>query len=347
MVQSSLTTHTGTGRKVWSLLMCLLLPATFYGQAEILRQQFPYSLAERESILELDQDWQHDGLRFLDIPFELKGISSGRFSCSFDLKDSIPSDSVFLCMEGVAWEAEVELNGRFLGIQEIPMAKWVVGIHTDWLDTIDNQLILRLYTGNIQPLYPRPFLGIVGSVSLLTPQQRNKRRAWKMPAVGFADTVGIIAPYFRSSSFGFDAFEALRNLYPLKKQGIRHIFFPFPAGERFESLCAQLGFVRVDSLRPGTIVCPVNEYPYEVVGYPFSPRFWLDKEGYYTSYYGNMYSWDRSWMMPKNPGNHFLLVLLILFPLLATYLIKLLSPGFFCAPILFAFYPAEICGHPQ
>jgi hypothetical protein len=55
----------------------------------------------------------------------------------------------------------------------------------------------------------------------------------------------------------------------------------------------------------------------------------MDREGNYTTHFGDLFQWgdiSRVWETKQNNG---LLAFLILFPLLAAALIKLLSPGFF------------------
>ena len=317
------------------------------GRAQRLEQQFPFSLPPAEALLVLDQDWQHDGLRFLDLPFELHGIETGEFLYMFDWTENPSQDSLYIYLGGVAGEAEIELNGRFLGIQPQSLKEWVIGIHGNWLKPTGNELTLQLHVGEIDPLHARPFLGIVRPVEILTKEQLLERRQRSISSVGSADTVGIVAPYFRTTGFGFDTFEALRNLYPLKQQKITHLYFPFPAGERFRSLCVQTGFVLVDSLTPETYVCPINAYPYEPVGFPFSPRFWIDEKGNATEYYGNAYPWKSLWVKPKRDSDHVLLAVLVIFPLLVAFFIKLLNPGFFSLLLSLLFTPKRYVDTPN
>lgn len=321
-------------------------------QASRLQQDFPFSLPHTDIIQTIHQDWQHDGLRYLDVPFELQGIQMGEFQCSFDLATSFDSltqgaDTVYLLLEGVAWEAELELNGKFLGTQNHPLKEWHLPIAKDWLLKEKNELILRLFVDQIKPVYCLPFLGIVRPVSLLTLEQWKRRQLIRHRETAQADTVGFVAPYFRSTAYSFDQFEALKNLYPLKRMGIKHIYFPFPAGRRFRDLCHQLGFVIVDSLHSDSYICPVNAYPYESIGFPMTPRFWIDEDGAYTSYYGDIYPWKSRRMKPVPSDDHFLLALLIFFPLLAAFLIKLLNPAFFAMQLSLLLTPKRFVDSPN
>ncbi|MEM7370520.1 MAG: hypothetical protein AAF587_18055 [Bacteroidota bacterium] len=334
--------------------LCLpaLLPSCLFAQSSLLRQQYPFSLPENEVLQFLHQDWQHDGLRYLDVPFELHGLEMGEFSCVFDLWDtfdslSAESDTVYLLFEGLAWEAELELNGKFLGLHHDPLERWEVPVLKTWLVPEKNTLTLRLFVDQPKPLYCRPFLGIVRPVSFLTPHQWKRRKQLNRQTISFADTVGLVAPYFRTTAYSFDLFEALKNLYPLKQLGIRHIYFPFPAGDQFENLCRQLGFVVVDSIRDDTYVCPVNAYPNESIGFPMSPRFWIDEAGDYTSYYGNVYLWQSKRMNQVPEGDHFLLALLIFFPLFASFFIKLLNPAFFSQQVSLLLTPKRFVDSPN
>ena len=282
--------------------------------------------------------WSDESETTWHIPFEFPDRSSVLLTYSFAIQDSLP-DTVFIYFEGVAWDAELELNGKYLDVHGVSFTPWVIPVPGDSLRASQNELRLRLTRGERKAFYPRQFLGIFRPVYLLNSSQLEAMQQAFMPEVPHADSVAVIAPYFRSHGYSFQGYEASRILLPLYQNKIKYVYFAFPPDRYFQLYCASLGFVAVRELRQEDYVGLVNPYPYEPAGFPYTPDFWLDEEAGRTIYYGDVRLADQ-FRLPADPGDHSsLLILIILFPLLSLFIIKLISPGFFNNQLGFLFKP--------
>lgn len=309
------------------IMMCLCMGFSHgLSQRSALVKDYPYVFLQTPNLLQLDKGWLHEG-RPISLPFMFESLDHGTFTYEFDFCLSI-KDSLFLYFEGIGWEAELELNGNYLGVQKKPFLPWKLAIHPDWVKPEGNQLILRLSKGDYFPLYPKGFLGIFRPVHLMNKEQIIHVEQQILPHVFSADTVARVAPRYRRSGYEFNEFDAAKILLPLMKRNIKHIYFPFEPDRKMRAFCAQLGFVEVKNISDDTFICPVNAYDYEPVGFSGYHRFWLDKKGHHTPFFGDIYPSHQihSGIPPRSYKG--LLILMILFPVLGLFLIRLLNPGF-------------------
>ena len=262
-----------------------------------------------------------------DIPFELEADRSILVSHSFCINDSIP-DTVYLYFEGIAWVAELELNGRYLDVHEGSFDPWVIPVTRHFLSDTLNVLKVRLSGGQKKAFYPQPFLGIFRPVYLLTASQLENLQRPVMQTVEYADTFCIIAPFF-GKSYAFDSYEAARLLLPVQRNSIQYLRFAFPPGREFRKYCQSLGLKEVKQVREGNNYGLVNTYSYEPAVFEAKAEFWLDKSGYRTADYGDLNVIGKSYRAVNADEHSMLLVLIILLPLISLFIIKLLSPGFF------------------
>ncbi|TAE51021.1 MAG: DUF4271 domain-containing protein [Bacteroidetes bacterium] len=328
---------------VAALLRALLLPG-LVGISHILAQQ-PSDTVDNKLLLPLLTGWEYaDGspLRLPLIRFSAEPIE---IHCRFAADACFP-DTVYLYLEGVGWEAELELNGRYLGVHRDPFRPWALPVNRAWLREQDNRLILRLVSGEPLPMHPQPFIGLFRPVYLLAATHLDSMQNTMLPEAIAPDTVGLIAPYYRRKGYIFDEMEACRLLQPLIRAGIRDIHFLFGPGRDMRRLCARLGFREVRTLKPGMYVCAVNEFPYEPVSLPGELRFWLNREGYRTMAYGDYIRWGAFVHTPPRAGD-LPLTLMILLPALALFFVKTINPGFFYAQQVSLFRPARFVGSIQ
>ena len=172
----------------------------------------------------LTSDWEYNGKKY-SVPFSLNNTNNAQLYREFDLA-CIAEDSLFLYVEGVAWEAELVLNGLFIAIHKDPFLPWVVPLAPEWLQASGNKLELNIQFGRRYELYPQGFLGLHRPVMLLTRAQLAVMEQPLMEVVETADTLAIWAPYF-GETFGFQAFEAARMSLPLTREKIKYVFFPY------------------------------------------------------------------------------------------------------------------------
>jgi len=319
---------------IWLGVVIMGLWEPCQGQSSAQNRPSADSLLPPFSGLRLDGPWQVvDEQRGYRVPFEVSEVK-GVVRLRFDLAPP-PGvealDSVYLWLEGVAWQAELLWDDYYLGVNKQPFGGWRVPLATEWLRPEGNVLILRLQAGRASRYEPKPFVGIFRPVWLLPPDSLPSGSSSKLASEP-TDTVGLFAPYYGPEHrYRFDSLAAIRRLLPLKREGITHVSFWYEPGSQLRALCQTLGFEVIDTLHPSTTVMQVNAYPFEVACFDRPPRFWLDETGHRSPHYGHYSRWQqaREARIPREdrPG----LALLLLLPLIGAFLVKLSSPGFFSA----------------
>ncbi|MEZ4772055.1 MAG: hypothetical protein R3D00_02655 [Bacteroidia bacterium] len=313
------------------LLLMVFTKSLAFGQVSddtlLARKLYPYTFFYTDYYQRLDSGWEVGG-RKEKIPF-IFPLDHASFNCRFSMPECLPEE-LYLYFEGFAWEGEVILNGHYLGFFAKPFESYSIRVDSQWLQTENNLLQLNLSKGKLYELYPQQFVGIFRSVWFLTKAQLAEIGKSTMPEVVHADTVAIVAPYFRTSGgYSFEEFPAAQNLQPLRKYGVRHIYFPFAPDRKFEAFCAQNGFIRVRSLEKASRICIVNACPWEPATYPWKFLPWLDINGNRTTDYGEFFPVKGYSPSVFTGENRFALSMLMLMPLIFLFLIKLASPGFF------------------
>ncbi len=282
-----------------------------------------------DALMVLSEGWVCDEKTYT-IPFILETSTPASLSIQFDL-DCLSPDSLFLYLEGVAWEAEVVLNGLFLDIHLDPFRPWIVPLDSSWLQETGNILEVNLKLGQRYEWYPQEFLGIHRPVMLLSKDQLAKLKEPLMKTVSQADTLAVWAPYFGEQGFLDNELSAARMALPLIREGIRHIYFPFEPSREFQSFCDDLGLIRVTTFPETGHICWLNAYRQEARTINFLPPFWLDESGNRTIHYGCYYALGEVPEVAFDQKNQFVFVLMAMFPFLSLFFVKMLSPSLFAA----------------
>lgn len=289
---------------------------------------FPYTCLSVSALHELRGPWVHSSGRESYVPFRLDGPPTATFEIRLPAQDSLAVDSLYLYFSGLGAEAELRLGDRYLGFHRHPFQPWTVAMAMEWLCGGEASLILTLRKGAGDTLLPYQFTGVFRPVYLMTRAQRQALAGMTQPARARADTVALVAPYFRRTGFFFDLYEAVFTFLPLRERGIRYVKYAFDPGIELRALGAQMGFVEVRELAAGTWVLPINAYPYEPRTLPERFPFWLDEAGNRTIHYGDGLTWGEKPDRPLPVSVHPALVLILMLPLLGALLIHILSPGF-------------------
>ncbi|MEM9718021.1 MAG: DUF4271 domain-containing protein [Bacteroidota bacterium] len=237
-------------------------------------------------------------------------------------------DTVFFYVKGLAWNADLYLNGQFISSMDNPLDAWVVPLSILWIQEGKNTLTLTCRYSTYFPNYPKPFLGLLQPIQIYEhPPDEDQPKSSRYIASN--DSVWVWAPYFGEAGFTFEKETAQKELFHMKRTALRHIYFPFPPPAEQVSLALAWGFLPVDSLKEGTYVAMLNTYPYEPVGFSFPLSFWLDEGGRRTSHYGQFLSWvPKDYpTLPLNPGVG--TVFILLFPFLALLGVKFINPNFY------------------
>ncbi|MEM6802760.1 MAG: hypothetical protein AAF696_15230 [Bacteroidota bacterium] len=310
--------------------LCVLLLAAGKLDAQNDLAQLHTDISPNYQYLNLNEGWKEPSGEDYSIPFQFEGLDAR--TLVYELKICVgPQDSMYLYFEGVAWHAELEIDDIYLGTHENPFEPWIVPLARSWIDNKKVRIKLHLTESHNFPNYPKPFLGIYRPAYLVNKTYIDRIRTTLLPQVQKADTVAIIAPYYRSSGYVFDAFEAAQNLLPVAKNKIKYLYFPFEPGREFRAFAKEKGFYEQKSYDPNTTYALINTYPFDRSLFEFPNRFWLDEQANRNTDYLVFFQGERSFFEKWAPVSEktLLLIFLILFPIISLYLIKLANPGFF------------------
>lgn len=283
---------------------------------------------------------------FLDLSNFWEGEDGGNYSCPilpetsfaeftlhrrFFMPDSLP-DNLMLWVGRYAWEMEVVLNDRFLGIGRAPFHELFMPLEKEWLRTGENQMSIRLIYVEDYPYCPLPMLGIWGGVGIIGSDRWADFKAPELPVASTTnDTVALLAPFYGREGHDFDEQIAARILLPLLKKNINKVYFWFEPDRQFLAMCKRMGLKRIFNLRENQAVCAINYYPYQPAVHGKTYRFWLDSLGHRTQYYGEFEGWNTHRVKEILPQNHIWFAFFTLLPFLSLALIKLASPAFFAS----------------
>ncbi|MEM6765789.1 MAG: hypothetical protein AAF655_12710 [Bacteroidota bacterium] len=281
---------------------------------------------ELEALWNLDQNWKDVEGREYQIPFWNEDKSEWEVSLTFSLPCS-PDDTVYLWFERLIWQAEIEFNQYYVNVSRTPFQGFAIPLSPDWFQE-ENKLKVSLIQVDFRKMYPPRFLGILDGVYLLNKEQLTQWQADILPRAEMADTVAIIAPYYGENVYGFDRSLALRNLLPVINERLKHIYFAYEPDRELRYLCKELGLIRVDSLTEDTQVAWVHAYKYEASTFPYPTEFWLDERGNRSSGYGTFRSLNQASIQEDPQGYSLGLVLMMCFPVLGLFIMKLLNPAF-------------------
>ncbi|MEL6590523.1 MAG: DUF4271 domain-containing protein [Bacteroidota bacterium] len=292
----------------------------------------------------MDGQWQwqvEEDRQSISLPF----IDTKARRCTLDYRfcvpDSIGPDSLFLLFEGMAWESEVLLDESYIGLLRDPFVATQLAISPDLLGRGEMQAIrIVLHKAEGKTWYPEPFVGMMNPPRLMTRRQLRQYYRQFETKVSRGDTVAIVAPYYRSSGYCYSAFEAMRNLQPVYDAGIEYVYFPFPPSGELLALCERLELKVVREIVDTTQIALINTYPFAERYFPTQAHFWLDEEAYRTSFYGDVRTLDNRFRSQLDSRNYPLgIVLMLLFPILSLFLLKILNPGYLASQLNFLFNP--------
>lgn len=307
----------------------LCIPGPAHSQSPASRQTSA-DISPLFQYLKLSNKWREPNGIEWEVPFQFE--ESDPRSLVYDFRICTgPQDSVYLYFEGLAWDAELEIDNIYLGTHNDPFKPWIVALASSWLDNRKVQLKLSLSAGSTHPNYPKSFLGIYRSVYLLGLEEKEKLTRNILPLSNRPDTLAVVAPYYQADSYIFDPAKAAEALLPACESGIRDLYFPFEAGREFQAFAKELGFREYKEYDPELTYALINQYPFDRSTFSFANRFWLDESGRRQADYMVFVKGERSFFEKWSPilERSTFLILLILFPIISLFLIKLANPGFF------------------
>jgi len=315
------------GRKS-TIVFYLLMSAGYYmlwGQSTVTSSD---SGLQTYALFELNTAWRTANEELLEIPFT-KPVSEAPLTISYQWKWNCQlPDTVYLYIEGVAWEADLTLNDQFLSISSSPITPWVIPIAREWLGNSPANFKLTLRAGKPYPNFPQPFLGITQGVFIMDLAQLAHTRRKPLPQTHHTDSVICWAPYFDGSIVYNDSI-AFQHLWHILRQPTHTIYFPFPPSRRQLELCTHYDLMIADQINQDTYVAMLNDYPVDERSLTLHKRFWLDENQRRLEDYGEYFPANFPLIYRKRVKPWLGMGLIIFFPLLALLLIKLTNNNFF------------------
>ncbi|MEM6346232.1 MAG: DUF4271 domain-containing protein [Bacteroidota bacterium] len=296
------------------------------------------------SLVVMDQAWElevADERRSIQLPYISQEAKEAKLSYRFCGPDSLGTDSLFLWFDGLTWESEYMIGDAYLGMSTQAFGTSFIAIPPQLIRLGEwNELVVILSLGESMTWHPSPFLAMLEAPLLLNRQQLEQAKKQPLKEVSTADTIAIVAPYYRAHAYKFNLFEAVRNLQAVIDANIQYVHFAFPPDRQLQLLCGKLGLIEVTHLEDTSQLCLINAYPFAARDFPTPARFWLDQKANRTNHYGDIWPLNsRSVINPAKVDYPIGLIFMILFPLLSMFLLKLLNPGYFSSQLGFLSNP--------
>jgi hypothetical protein len=245
--------------------------------------------------------------------------------------DSLP-DTLYLYFGGLAWTAEVRLNGALLKVTDQPFAEHLLPLRKEWLTPRDNRLEITLRRdGPGFRFQPRNFAGIFREVFLLAPDP-NARQVRIPKRVDRGSRAVVLASWDSENGFLHDTVvlkQALQGMfsYPYEDP----VWFAFPPSSHAMDLVARSGRSILTDLAGVDSLCFYNTFPIEADAGDFSGRFWRDAKGRPTAAYGSFISRTELDTQQLRSPDKLALLILLLIPVIMLLLLKLIAPRLYAA----------------
>ena len=236
------------------------------------------------------------------------------------------ADTLFLYFEGLAWRAEVYLNGRLLAITRDPFQEYLFPVPSRLLEDGENLLTVRCsQEGPDIDLYPGKFVGIYRQCFLLTESPQRVTIAHQK-RVERAEKVLIYAPWNEESGFQEDTVAFSKLTDQVVEAGGLPLYYAFEAPGSYHAIAQRKGLSRVMNLNGCDSVAFLNAYPLLTAPRNLHPWFWLDEAGNTTSHYASFQSLKKAKQGLSNPPDRVFLLIFLLLPLLGLVLLKFVGP---------------------
>ncbi|MDP5169736.1 MAG: hypothetical protein NWR72_05785 [Bacteroidia bacterium] len=297
--------------------------------------------------LDISEGWATPQGKRVYFPWRADALQEQAFHKTLRVPDSLlatlKGDTLYIWVEGIAWESELVLNNQYWAVKKCMGDSWAVGIPRDIWQAGPVEIIITVRLSSPDPLSPPPSLWIKQPICLLTAPQL---KAYQQDGSDFAyavDSIAIVPPYYRGHGWNFDGLEALRTLQPVLDQRIKYIYFPFPADRRMRRLCDFYGLRQVSALPEKGTVMWAASYPMAAGMSPLPEAYWLDDLALRTPNYGVWLSLDRFVQIPGEPEGRESVVFVVLGIMAYLLFLRTFFPGMFAVQVLW-FWPGRWTG---
>ncbi|MFK7973214.1 MAG: hypothetical protein AB8F95_22790 [Bacteroidia bacterium] len=297
-------------------------------QADSISAPFTFDAAEPANLMNWSQGWTGLDGNAQTLPDLHEWNEPQVYTRRFNLKCTL-ADTIFVVVEGLAWQGEISLNGAFLGTYNQPLARWIIAVPPQLIHEKDNQLVIKANQGELVSFSPRRCLGLLGPVYCM------ERGQLEVYLQGFGQQeipknikVGAIVPWWgEEDGYSFNPFKLGLALEAAKRNGIRHIWFPILDHKSSVSFTKDAGFTVVQNIYPEQDLVWVNSFPYEVVSFGQEPFFLINEQGERNDF-----------VAAQNVGVHttekrvpWSIMLVCLIPLFLIAALRVISPSAFRA----------------
>lgn len=283
-------------RLVWFVLMPLFcFQGVLKGQARELPHppfSFPISLPEFDTVLGLSGAWLSEDDKLQYVPFQLNTERVRTFRRLFRVQEfGSRSDTMFIRFEGVAWKAEIRLNGRLLKVSEDPFRDFILPVPLEWLKPVDNELIVKMFpSGQSHESKAAFFSGIFRPVWLLERSSRGVTTDARGSFQNGGPREILIFPAWNPETGFLDPDDHYRSIPDSFAQaGVSHLLFPLALSMPVRRVFAH-GPKRFSlsnlPLKSGTLFALWQAYPIQRGLRSLNEFAWHDLSGKRTDFYG-------------------------------------------------------------
>lgn len=234
-------------------------------------------------------------------------------------------DSLYLYFEGIAWQAEIYVNGSLIAITRDPFGEHLYLLPTGLFTSGENLLTVRLRkSGPNITLYPEKFLGIYRSCYLLAPGKRQTLPP-RQQRIDKAEKVLVYAPWSPKLGYLEDTAGFSRLTDEVLQEGYAALYYAFEPSVSYQHIAARKGIQRIQSLEGCDSVAFLNTYPIWVQHPSAHPWFWLEGEGS-GPHFGEFQSFRKAKTGFYQPPERIFLLIFLIIPLLGLVLLKFVGP---------------------
>lgn len=270
-------------------------------------------------------------------PFNYFGRKSIELNKSFDRPEAVSaSDTSYLYFEGLAWTADVYLNGKLLKVTQDPFAEHLLPLAPGFLKEKGNELRIHLHLeGKEHELYPEPFLGIFRQAALLVKGGHVHPRAGMQP-VSSASAAVVLAPWSQADGYLDDATVLKGMLSGMFRYPHSHpLVFAFRPSSEAQWQLAEMGWTTLGHPGAADSLAFYNSYPVAEQPLKSNVTFWRQPNGRPGSGYGKYLDLKTL----RGPGgtspDRMALMTLLLVPVICLLLMKLTTPRLYAAMLEF------------
>jgi hypothetical protein len=302
------------------LFICLQGQARYYPIPYLINSNGHHRFQSHQVVQNLNGPWVANAGVIRNVPFWETDIDKLVMRRNFKVVDTF--SNLCLYFEGIAWTAEIYLNGKLIIIYNQPFKPLILPLDNEWLSPVQNELKVVLTTqGKDTEWKHRRALGIHRPVWLLNGTDSLK----DISCLAYSfdhDSVVIYNPGSATSLYHVTDDVLKRDLHILSAQPVRTVYFPAEPSRNVQAAFAKAGFKRAFKLQDNNIGIWYYDWPRQPGHFLNPDVFWFQHDYYATPALHSWHSISDAKTCNRKQDN-FIILIIMLFPLLGLIILKL------------------------